>query len=115
MQDKKPLILNVDDYDAGRYATTRVLKTAGFAVIEATTGAEALKKVKEEAEETPAGEEAPKDKAKLVGKYLDKTTTLMEKLKKMGEATAALAEKVAPAVVKALPLLASARHLFGLP
>jgi len=74
-----------------------------------------LKKVKEEAEDTPVGEEAPKEKAKLVGEYLDKTTTLMEKLKKMGEATAALAEKVAPAVIKALPLLASARHLFGLP
>lgn len=48
MQNKRPLILNVDDYDAGRYATTRVLTMAGFAVIEAESGAEALKKVKEE-------------------------------------------------------------------
>jgi TolA-binding protein len=74
-----------------------------------------LKTVKEEAEETTAGEEAPKEKAKLVGEYLDKTTTIMEKLKKMGEATAAATEKLAPYVVKALPLLASVRHLFGLP
>ncbi len=73
-----------------------------------------LKTVKEEAEKTPAGEEAPKEKATLVGEYLDKTTGIMEKLKKMGEATAAATEKLDPYVVKVLPLLASARHLFGL-
>ncbi len=74
-----------------------------------------LKEVKKEAEETPAGKEAPKEKAKVMGEYLDKTTTLMEKLKKMGEATAAATEQLVPYIVKALPLLASARHLFGLP
>lgn len=74
-----------------------------------------LKEVKKKAEETPVGKEAPKEKAKLVGEYLDKTTTLMEKLKKMGEATAAATEQIVPYIVKALPLIASARHLFGLP
>ncbi|MBU4270211.1 response regulator [Candidatus Dependentiae bacterium] len=48
MHNKKPLLLNVDDYDAGRYATTRILTMAGFTVIEAETGEEALRKVKEE-------------------------------------------------------------------
>jgi hypothetical protein len=56
-----------------------------------------------------------KEKAKLVGEYLDKTTTLMEKLQKMGETTAELTEKVVPFIVKALPTLLSVRHLFGLP
>jgi len=36
------VVLNVDDYEAGRYATTRVLRQAGFEVIEAGTGAEAV-------------------------------------------------------------------------
>lgn len=36
------VILNVDDFAAGRYATTRVLKSASFDVREAATGAEAL-------------------------------------------------------------------------
>jgi PAS domain S-box-containing protein len=36
------LVLNVDDYEPGRYARTQVLKNAGFAVREAATGAEAL-------------------------------------------------------------------------
>ena len=39
----RPTILNVDDHAAGRYARTRVLRNAGFEVLEATTGAEALK------------------------------------------------------------------------
>lgn len=36
------LVLNVDDYEPGRYARTQVLQKAGFAVREAATGAEAL-------------------------------------------------------------------------
>lgn len=75
----------------------------------------ALKEVQEEASGVPAGTEAPKDKAEIVGDYLDKTATLMKKLQIMGEKTVEFAEKVAPVVAKSLPILASARHLFGLP
>ncbi|HVW10187.1 MAG TPA: ATP-binding protein [Bryobacteraceae bacterium] len=35
-------ILNVDDYGPGRYARTRILQQAGFTVLEASTGAEAI-------------------------------------------------------------------------
>jgi PAS domain S-box-containing protein len=35
-------ILNVDDYEATRYSRSRILKQAGFNVLEARTGAEAL-------------------------------------------------------------------------
>jgi signal transduction histidine kinase len=38
----RPAVVNVDDNAAGRYARTRVLEDAGFRVIEAATGAEAL-------------------------------------------------------------------------
>ncbi|MEW5802815.1 MAG: PAS domain S-box protein [bacterium] len=38
----KITILNVDDNEAGRYATSRLLKKAGFAVKEAATGQQAL-------------------------------------------------------------------------
>lgn len=37
------VILNVDDNEPGRYATTRILNRAGFHVIEAGTGKEALR------------------------------------------------------------------------
>ncbi|HSU13238.1 ATP-binding protein [Longimicrobium sp.] len=43
------LVLNVDDYEAGRYATSRVLRQAGFDVIEAATGIDGLRLATEEA------------------------------------------------------------------
>lgn len=41
------LILNVDDNDGARYAKTRILQVAGFDVIEAANGADALALVKQ--------------------------------------------------------------------
>ncbi len=41
-----PTILNVDDYAPGRYSRSRILKSAGFDVVEATTGSEALQLVR---------------------------------------------------------------------
>ncbi len=41
---KKATILVVDDNDAGRYATARMLRKAGFLVTEAASGSEALEK-----------------------------------------------------------------------
>lgn len=48
MQALQTRILNVDDDEASRYATSRVLKRAGFDVLEATTGEEALEIVRRE-------------------------------------------------------------------
>ncbi|MFA5376237.1 MAG: PAS domain S-box protein [Dehalococcoidia bacterium] len=43
MRDKRIWrILNVDDNEAGRYVTTKILKNAGFDVIEAANGSDAL-------------------------------------------------------------------------
>lgn len=44
---RPPTILNVDDYLPGRYARSRVLREAGFNVIEAANGEEALRLVRE--------------------------------------------------------------------
>jgi PAS domain S-box-containing protein len=46
--DNNPVILNVDDHDAGRYAVTRILTNARFRVREAATGSEALRIVADE-------------------------------------------------------------------
>ena len=43
MPTTSELILNVDDNEPGRYATTRILNRAGFQVLEAGTGREALR------------------------------------------------------------------------
>ncbi|MEP7069130.1 MAG: response regulator [Usitatibacter sp.] len=43
MSDASPdVILNVDDNDAARYVKTRVLRLAGFKVVEASNGADAV-------------------------------------------------------------------------
>jgi PAS domain S-box-containing protein len=41
--ESRGLILNVDDYEASRYARSEMLKRAGFEVMQAGTGAEALR------------------------------------------------------------------------
>ena len=43
MAERRGLILNVDDYEASRYARTQMLERAGFEMIEAGSGAEALR------------------------------------------------------------------------
>jgi PAS domain S-box-containing protein len=45
-EEKKPVILVVDDSDSGRYATARTIKAAGYEILEAATGAEALRKAR---------------------------------------------------------------------
>jgi len=47
MRPDEPPILNVDDSEAPRYAKTRVLENAGYRVVEAANGFEALRKVEE--------------------------------------------------------------------
>ena len=47
MAESRGLILNVDDYEASRYARTQMLQRAGFHVLEAGTGAEALRLARE--------------------------------------------------------------------
>jgi PAS domain S-box-containing protein len=48
MTANSTLILNVDDNDGARYAKTRILQSAGFKVVEATNGADALDIAKRE-------------------------------------------------------------------
>ena len=45
---KPARVLNVDDNEIGRYTKSRILKQAGFEVIEAANGADALRAVQEE-------------------------------------------------------------------
>ena len=48
MHETPETILNVNDNEAARYATTRILHRAGFKVLEAGTGGEALQIVRED-------------------------------------------------------------------
>src|SRR5262245_13352830 len=48
MPNDPPRILVVDDNPAGRYATSHVLRSVGWTVLEAQTGAEALDRVRDD-------------------------------------------------------------------
>ncbi len=48
MSETPETILNVNDNEAARYATTRILHRAGFKVLEASTGSEALQITRED-------------------------------------------------------------------
>ncbi|WNG43309.1 response regulator [Archangium minus] len=48
MSHREPILLNINDNDANRYAVTRMLRAAGFQVLEGGTGAEALRLTAEE-------------------------------------------------------------------
>src|SRR5580704_7411101 len=47
MDSKTTSVLNVDDYPPGLYARTKILRQAGFDVLEASTGSQTLKMVSE--------------------------------------------------------------------
>src|SRR6185312_3921599 len=47
MPESAQLILIVDDREENRYISSRILRSAGFAVIEASSGREALEKIKQ--------------------------------------------------------------------
>src|ERR1700750_713252 len=44
---RAPLVLNVNDHDGVRYMTSRMLDRAGYAVVDAAPGAEALRLVEQ--------------------------------------------------------------------
>jgi CheY-like chemotaxis protein len=51
MKSAPALLLNVDDDDAARYVKTRILKLAGFEVLEAANGAAAVRLIHERSPE----------------------------------------------------------------
>ena len=75
----------------------------------------ALNTAKEQANSLPVGQDVPSEKAKQLASYLQSTGTLLDKVNELGKKAVKIGDSVKPVVEKALPLLLSARALFGLP
>jgi hypothetical protein len=75
----------------------------------------ALKEVKEETENLPVGKQASGDVSSVVETTLDRADTLINKLQSTAKKTVEVAETIGKFVVSYGPLIASARHLFGIP
>jgi len=52
---------------------------------------------------------------KVIENGLDGTSTVLDKVKRLCDKAVEIGETVEPYVSKALPILLTARHLFGLP
>lgn len=74
-----------------------------------------LKKVKDEAAGIPVAERLTPEMGKNIENALQNTCTVLDKVKGVCDRTLGIAEQVAPYVGKVLPIVLSARHLFGLP
>jgi hypothetical protein len=74
-----------------------------------------LKEVKEKTADLPTGKSAPAQIATEVEGALDRAGGIIDKLKDLATKTWEGAETVGKIVVNYGPLIASARHLFGLP
>jgi hypothetical protein len=74
-----------------------------------------LKKAKDEAAGLPVAKQPPPEKLQVIEQGLESTGTVLDKVAALCDKAAGFGEKIEPYVSKALPILVSARHLFGLP
>jgi hypothetical protein len=74
-----------------------------------------LKTAKEEASSLPVAQQGSPDKGKRIASYLDTTKTLLDKVNDLGAKAVEIGSTLKPYVDKALPLLLSAKMLFGIP
>jgi hypothetical protein len=75
----------------------------------------ALRKANEDAAGLPVGQETRGDQAKGIALCLKATESLLDKLNELGAKAIQIGTAVGPCVERALPLLLSARTLFGVP
>jgi hypothetical protein len=76
---------------------------------------EALEIAKNQAADLSVNQHPPPETLQLIEQGLASTVTVLDKVTAVCDKTVGLGEKIEPYVTKALPLLLSARHLFGLP
>jgi hypothetical protein len=75
----------------------------------------ALKKAKDEAAGLPVAKQPPPETLQVIEQGLESTGTVLDKVTTLCDKAVGIGEKIEPYVSKALPILLSARHLFGMP
>ena len=75
----------------------------------------ALKKAKDEAAGLPVAQQPPRETLQVIEQGLESTGTVLDKVTALCDKAVGIGEKLQSYVSKALPILVSARHLFGLP
>jgi hypothetical protein len=75
----------------------------------------ALKKAKDEAAGLPVAQQPSPGTLQVIQQGLESTGTVLDKVRTLCDKAAGIGETIQPYVSTALPILLSARHLFGLP
>ncbi len=122
-EDKQQFVRDIEDLrNALRELQSKIQEAPGVSqddkdkiVAEVMQQVNALKTAKEEADSLPVAQQGPPDKSKRVANYLDTTKTLLDKVNELGAKAVEVGATLKPYVEKALPLLLSARVLFGIP
>ena len=122
-EDKQQFVRDIEGLrNALRELQSKIQEAAGVSqddkdkiVAEVMQQVIALKTAKEEADSLPVAQQGPPDKSRRVANYLDTTKTLLDKINELGARAVEISAAVKPYVEKALPLLLSARMLFGIP
>jgi len=122
-EDKQKFMRDIEELrSALRELQTKIQDAAGVSqddkdklVADVMQQVIALKTAKEEAGNLPVAQTGPPNKSKRIANYLDTTKTLLDKLNELGAKAVEIGATLKPYVEKALPLLLSARMLFGIP
>jgi hypothetical protein len=75
----------------------------------------ALRKAKDEAAGLPVAKQPPPETLQVIEHGLESTGTVLDKVTALCDKAVGFGEKIEPYVSKTVPILLSARHLFGLP
>jgi len=122
-EDKQQFVRDIEDLrSALSELQSKIQEAAGISqddkdkiVTDVTQQLIALKTTKEDAGSLPVAQQGPPDKSKRIARYLDTTKTLLDTLNELGATAVEVGATLRPYVEKTLPLLLSARLLFGIP
>jgi hypothetical protein len=122
-EDKQQFVRNIEELrTALRELQSKIQEAAGVSqddkdkiAAEVMQQVIALKTAKEEASSLPVAQQVSQDKGKRIANYLDTTKALLDKVNELGAKAVEVGVTLKPYVEKALPLLLSARVLFGIP
>jgi hypothetical protein len=120
--DKQKFLQQIDELRAAlRELQTKTAKAPGLSqdvkdeiAAEVMQQVNTLTKAKDEAAGLPVAQKPPPEALQVIEQGLESTRTVLDKVTTLCDKAVGIGE-IEPYVSKALPILLSARHLFGLP
>jgi hypothetical protein len=121
--DKQKFLQQIDELRAAlRELQTKTAEAPGLSqdakdeiAAEVMRQVNVLKKAKDEAAGLPVAQEPAPATLQVIQQALESTGTVLDKVKTLCDKAGGIGETIQPYVSAALPIVLSARHLFGIP